>query len=139
MYKSKLLSYAEYKALAIYHACNIVIAPLDSFQNLFLSEIGVSDTDALFHFNLAPLRCRRDIARLGLIHRCVLGRDLTTLKRSSKYPQIRHATHATEARDTAGRSSITETDSFCNWSGEALWASFGYTINYRKRSLATTT
>ena len=74
LYKSQLLSYLEYRTAAIYHACNTVLAPLDSFQDRFLSEIGVSDADALFHFNLAPLRCRRDIAMLGLIHRCVLGK-----------------------------------------------------------------
>ena len=49
-----------------------MLAPLDSFQDRFLSKIRVSDADALLHFNLAPLRCRRDIAMLGLIHRCVL-------------------------------------------------------------------
>ncbi len=34
---------------------------------------AVSKLDALLHFNLAPLRLRRDIAMLGLIHRSVLG------------------------------------------------------------------
>ena len=73
LYKSQLLSYLEYRTAAIYHACNTGLAPLDSFQDRFLSEIGISDADALFHFNLAPLRCRRDIAMLGLIHRTTLG------------------------------------------------------------------
>ena len=74
LYKSQLISYLEYRTAAIYHACNTVLAPLDSFQERFLSELGISDADALCHFNLAPLRCRRDIAMLGLIHRCALGK-----------------------------------------------------------------
>ena len=72
LYKSQLLSYLEYRTAAIYHACNTVLAPLDAFQYRFLRELGISDEDAVFHFNLASLQCRRDIAMLGLIHRCVL-------------------------------------------------------------------
>ena len=71
-YKSQLLSYLEYRTAAIYHACDTVVAPLDKFPFKFLHELGTTDDDALFHFNLAPLSCRRDIAMLGLIHRCVL-------------------------------------------------------------------
>ena len=36
LYKSQLLSYLEYRTAAIYHACNTVLAPLDSFQDRFL-------------------------------------------------------------------------------------------------------
>ena len=39
-----------------------------------LFEFGISEEDALFHFNLAPLSWRRDIAMLGLLHRCALGK-----------------------------------------------------------------
>ena len=39
----------------------------------FLREAGITELDALLHFNLAPLSVRRDIAMLGIIHRCVLG------------------------------------------------------------------
>ena len=42
-------------------------------QRGFLRECGLSDEEALLHFNLAPLETRRDIAKLGLIHRSVLG------------------------------------------------------------------
>ena len=72
LYKSQLLSYLEYRTAAIYNACNTVLAPLDACQYRFLGELGISDEDALFHSNLAPLQCRRDIAMLGLIRRCVL-------------------------------------------------------------------
>ena len=34
LYKSQLISYVEYRTAAIYHACNTVLAPLDSFQSL---------------------------------------------------------------------------------------------------------
>ena len=70
VYKSQLLSYLGYRIAAIYNACNIVLAPLDAFQRRFIRELGISDEDVLFHFNLAPLSCRRDIAMLGAIHRC---------------------------------------------------------------------
>ena len=74
LYKSQLLSYLEYRTAAIYHACDTVLAPLDAFQEKFLREIGISEEDSLFNFNLAPLSSRRDIAMLGLIHRCVLNK-----------------------------------------------------------------
>ena len=42
-------------------------------QRRILRECGLSDEEALLHFNLAPLETRRGIAMLGLIHRSVLG------------------------------------------------------------------
>ena len=39
----------------------------------FVRECGLSDEDALLHFNLGPLEAHRDIAMLGLMHRSVLG------------------------------------------------------------------
>ena len=74
MYKSQLLSYLEYRTAAIYHACNSILAPLDKFQDRFLNEPRISAEDALFHFNLAPLKCRRDMAMLGVLHRTALGK-----------------------------------------------------------------
>ena len=71
LYKSPLLSYLEYRAAAIYNACDTVLAPLDSFQTRFSFELDISKED---DFNLAPLSCRRDIATLGLLHRCALGK-----------------------------------------------------------------
>ena len=75
LYKSKLLSFLEYRTAAIYHACDSVLAPLNAFQDKFLRELGISAEDALMHFHLAPLECRRDIAMLGLIHRYILGKS----------------------------------------------------------------
>ena len=62
VYKSKVLS-----------AAKTTLAGIDAVQRRFLRECGLSDEEALLHFNLAPLETRRDIAMLGLIHRSVLG------------------------------------------------------------------
>ena len=72
-YKSQILSFIEYRTPGIYHACSSVLLRLDCVQERLLREIGVSEADALFAFNLAPLSTRRDIAMLGVIHRTVLG------------------------------------------------------------------
>ena len=71
-YKSHILSYVEYRTAGIYHACYSILVRLDSTQDRFLKEIGISAYDALFSFNLAPLASRRDMAMLGLIHRSTI-------------------------------------------------------------------
>lgn len=43
-------------------------------QRRFLGEIGVSDDQARRVHILAPLKTRRDMTLLGVVHRCVLGR-----------------------------------------------------------------
>ena len=73
VYKSKVLSFVEYRTPAVYHAAKTTLAGIDAVQRRFRRECGLSDEDALLHFNLAPLETRRDIAMLGLIHRSVLG------------------------------------------------------------------
>ena len=73
VYKSNLLSFVEYRTPAVYHATKTTLSGIDLVQRRFLRECGLSDEDALLHFNLAPLETRRDIAMLGLIHRSVLG------------------------------------------------------------------
>ena len=73
-YKSKLLSFLEYRTAAIYHACEPTLQRLDNFKEHFLLEFGITAKTSLFVLNLAPLACRRDIAMLGVIHRCVLGK-----------------------------------------------------------------
>ena len=68
------MSFIEYRAPGNFHAATSVLEPVDRLQVSFLREIGVSELDALLHFRLVPLCLRRDIAMLGVIHRCVLGR-----------------------------------------------------------------
>jgi hypothetical protein len=58
---------------AIYHASSSVLVALDRIQNRFLASVHVSEVDAFLNFNLAPLGLRRDIAMLGLLHKCALG------------------------------------------------------------------
>ena len=71
--KLDCFSFIEYRAAAIYHACDSSLVALDHVQDKLLEAAGVSDVEALDVGNLAPLSARRDIALLGLIHRTVLG------------------------------------------------------------------
>ena len=109
-YKSHILSFIEHCTPGIYHACCTVLAPLDAIQKNFLEEMGLNDIDALHLFNLAPLRCRRDMAMLGFIHRTVLGKGAahvkgifirapTTNARSTRHNIRRHTKHLHDPRD----------------------------------------
>ena len=46
---------------------------MDKVQKRFVREMGLTEEEALLHYNLAPPGTRRDMAALGLIHRTVLG------------------------------------------------------------------
>ena len=74
VYKSRLLSYLEYRTPAVYHATDTVLRKLDAVQIRFLNALDCSELQALMEFNLAPLTARRDMAMLGVIHRTVLGK-----------------------------------------------------------------
>ena len=80
MYKSQVLSYIEYKTPGIYHACANVLDSVDSIQRKFLSDICISLCDSLMSFKLAPLKVRRDIAMMGVIHRAALGKGPSQLQ-----------------------------------------------------------
>ena len=73
LYKSFILSYAEYDTPAIYHPTPFHLWKLDQTQLQFLDELGLSLKSAMLDHNLAPLSTRRDIAMLGLFHKTVLG------------------------------------------------------------------
>ena len=73
LYKAQVLSLIEYRTAAIYHACETSLGELQNVQDRVLEAVGATAVDALLNFRLAPLRVRRDIALLGLIHRTVLG------------------------------------------------------------------
>ena len=110
LYKSQVLSYIEYRTAAIYHACDYVLAPLNAIQEKFLGELNISEEDSLFHFNFAPLSCRRDIAMLGLIHRCALDKGPDHFKAfftassvrntHTRSARMRHARQLVDIRDT---------------------------------------
>ena len=80
LYKSQVLSYLEYRTVAIYHSCDTHLAHLDRVQNGFLRKIGITAEQALLEFNLAPLSTRRDMAMLGMIHRSVIGKGPSQLQ-----------------------------------------------------------
>ncbi|CAE8713039.1 unnamed protein product, partial [Polarella glacialis] len=69
-----VLSYIEYGTSAYYHAPDVFTRPLDYNQNRFLDEVGLSESEGLHDYNLAPLCTRRDIAMLGLLHKVAVGR-----------------------------------------------------------------
>ena len=73
LYKAHVLSFIEYRTPAVYHALRVQLDKLDSIQTRFMHGVGVNEVEALIHFNLAPLRMRRDIAMLGIIHRAAIG------------------------------------------------------------------
>ena len=72
-YKTKVLSYVEYRTPAIYHATTTLLEQINAIQNNFLRDIGINPVQALTDYHLAPLSARRDMAMLGVIHRSVLG------------------------------------------------------------------
>ena len=67
-YKSFVLSFLEFPTPAIYHATEFALSPLDRVQTRMLNELQISEMDTLIDHDLTPLRCRRDIAMLGLLH-----------------------------------------------------------------------
>ena len=73
-FKSHILSYIEYRTPAVFHAATSTLNEIDDILTRFLRKIGISQDDAFMYFNLAPLRLRREISILGLIHRTVLGK-----------------------------------------------------------------
>ena len=74
LYKSHVLGFVEYRTAAVYHASPSVLAPLNKLQDWFLRDLGVTAEEALEHFGLAPLTCRRDMAMLGVVFRALLGK-----------------------------------------------------------------
>ena len=58
----------------VYHTCDSLLNSVDAIQDTLLDRLGITDKQALFDFNLAPLSARRDMAMLGLVHRTVLGK-----------------------------------------------------------------
>ena len=79
-YKTHLLCVLEACTPAVYHASDTVLEPLDQVQASFLRELDLSAEEAFLQHNLAPLALRRDVAMLGLLHKCNLGLAHTLLK-----------------------------------------------------------
>jgi hypothetical protein len=84
LYKSLVLSYIESFTPAIYHTASSVIERIDRIQDRFLRRINLSQIDALLQYSLAPLPVRRDIAMLGILHKC--GTRTAALEISKLFP-----------------------------------------------------
>ena len=96
-YKAHVLSLLEQSAGAIYHAADSHLDVLDSLQRRFLREIGLSENNAFLKHNLAPLRLRRDIAVLSLLHRIQLGEahdDFSRLFEKATHPTTTTTRHS---------------------------------------------
>ena len=72
VYKTKVMSYIEFRTTAIYHSSDTLLQRVDAIQNRLLRSLGIEELDMLEYVHLAPLRTRRDIAMLGIIHRTIL-------------------------------------------------------------------
>ena len=107
LYKSHVLPVLEFPTPAFFHASTTVLQLLDNVQDRFLQEVGLSEEEALVNYNLAPLRSRRDIAALGLIHRTVLGKgpahfqkwfflDTTVPAYNTRLQERKHSKHLYE-------------------------------------------
>ena len=53
-YKARIHPVLDYRTSALYHSSSTALAKLDRLQSNFLSEIGVSKTEALLIFILCP-------------------------------------------------------------------------------------
>ena len=82
----------------MYHACDTDIAPLNGVQGSFLAEPGLSSEEALLQFNLAPLESHRDIAMLGIIHRCALGKGPDHFRAFFKFANTPRRSNRAESR-----------------------------------------
>ena len=72
-YKSHALCLLEASVGAIYHAAQSHLDTLDRMQTRFVEALRLMEQQAFLEHNLAPLKLRRDIAILGLLHMVQLG------------------------------------------------------------------
>ena len=102
LYKSRVVSYVEYRTVALYHASDSVLKPLGDSHRRFLHDIGMNELTALNAFHLAPLGCRRDMAMLGMTHRSAMGKSPLQLQNSfRRIAMPLYDFQAGEATDTA--------------------------------------
>ena len=60
----------EYFTPCIYHAHATQLQRIDSIQTSFLRNLEITCEEAFIEHNFAPLQLRRDVAILGLLHKC---------------------------------------------------------------------
>ena len=111
-FKTHILCLLEYSNAAIYHASSSHLESLDSLQTCFLRDIGLPVEDAFLNFHMAPLKLRRDIGVLGLLHKIQLGEAhpdfsrLLVTKVGSFIANTRHGhrRHSRQFEEVAGNS-----------------------------------
>ena len=72
-FKAQIVSYIEYRTVALLHVHSELTKRIDDIQRNFLNDLGLTSVTACLEHNLAPLNTRRDIAALGILHRARLG------------------------------------------------------------------
>ena len=63
----------EASNIPIYHTSLSHLESLDGLQTRFLRDIGLTEETAFLLYNMAPLKLRRDIGAVGLLHKIQLG------------------------------------------------------------------
>ena len=94
-FKAHVWSIIEYYTPCVYHAGITLLRKLDIVQERFLDALDISEEEALICHAMAPLSTRRDIAILGLLHKCNLGlahRSLCELFYRDPHPPRRNTT-----------------------------------------------
>ena len=99
-----------FKTLSYFYLpLSILLQQIDSIQSKFLWEIGISDVDAIFEYNLALLDARRDMGMLGFVHRTVFGFNRYTPSTISNSEILRYNhREGTLTRDTTSNYKLTE-------------------------------
>ena len=80
-FKTHVWGLIEINIDGYFHACSTLFAKIDSAQNHFLHELGLSSVHALEEYNFAPSSLRRNVGALGLLHKRVLGQCHPTFER----------------------------------------------------------
>ena len=73
LYKAHVLSFIESGTPGYFHASASNLDCIDRVQRRFLREVGLTEEQALLDYRLAPLKTRRCMGILGLLHRVSLG------------------------------------------------------------------
>ena len=72
-FKSHVLCLLEASSCSIFHASQVHLESVDKVQTQFVHALGLTEEEAFLTHNLAPLKLRRDIAMMGLLHKIQLG------------------------------------------------------------------
>ena len=78
-FKTHVWCLFEASNIAIYQASLTHLESIDALQSRFVKEICLTQEIAFLEFNMAPLKLRRDIGALKLLHKIQLGEAHPTL------------------------------------------------------------